>query len=392
MKSFFLFLIISLFLFATFTFAEPNFTSTSRGNLNLDESLSSNVEVKYHRPQQILVLHVKPTRSYFLNDTESWLRLFHYYITTRLEFPDMPFNYVVDSSGNIYETIEGSQGRAAYIEGEEGTVVVAYFSESLNFSPSAQRGLRTLIENYSYKFGIPKERVKLADFIISQESSLPSYKLSEGFFQEEFLAMVEDFEYSESPNLRLSAEVRDLDYEDSVNLGERLKVSFLLKNTDTFSWYLDEGLVFLSTVDDQDSEFAINQEWESFSKPLTLESQTVLPGDEIEVSFELETMSVLPGQYSERFKFVVLPDLDVVGSEFEIEFEIQKGDRKIVQIRPTNTGALTVYDCPSHSCEMVAGAISGQRYVVLDEENSWYKISVDGVEGWVTIHYATVVD
>ena len=388
-----IFLLIILFLFsASLVVAETNFSFTSRKNLNLDESLTPDIEINYHRPQQILVFHIKPSHSYLLNDTTTWMRLFHYYITTRLEFPDMPFNYLIDRSGNIYEAIEGSEGRTSYIQGEEGSVVVAYLSESADFSPSVRRGFKSLIESYSYRFGISKDRVRSVDFVVSSDSELPFYKESESIFEQSFLSMIDGFEYSDTMNLRLSGEIVDVEYDESIQSGERLGVSLILKNTDSFSWYLDEGMVFLSTVDGEESPFAINQDWDSFSKPLSLESQTVLPEGEVEVSFELGTETILPGNYEVEFRFVVLPDADVAGSQFEVSFEIEKGDRKIVQIRPTNTGALTVYGCPAYTCEMVAGAISGERYVVLDEQDVWYKISVDGVEGWVTIHYATPVD
>gem|GEM_PF-2641885 len=392
MKKNILFLII-LFLFSTsLVLADMEFPFNRRESLQFDESLSSNIESTFHQPQQILVFHVQPSHSYLLNDVPTWMRLFHYYIVTRYEYPDMPFNYVIDSSGNIYEAIEDSQGRAAYIEGERGSVIVAYFSETPTFSPSAQRGFKELIEGYSYKFAIRKDRVKPASLIISEESNLPSYELSEGIFEESFLAMIEDFEYSETMNLRFSGQILDVEHRESVEIGERVEVSFILKNTDNFSWYIDESFVFLSTIDGEESPFAINQVWDSFSKPFALEPQTVLPGEEMELSFTLETEAILPGNYEAGFKFVMLPDIDIAGTEFTVNFEIDKGDYKIVQIRPTNTGALTVYSCPAYTCEMVAGAISGQRYVVLDEEDAWYKIGVDGVEGWVTIHYATLVD
>ena len=386
-------LLIILFLFSTsLVLAEVNFSFTNRRNLQFDESLSSNIEANYHRPQQILVFHIEPTHNYLLNDTPTWMRLFHYYIVTRYEYPDMPFNYVIDSSGNIYEAIEDSEGRASYIEGEQGSVTVAYLSETSTFSPSAQRGFRELIEGYSYKYAIRKDRVKPVELIISENSSLPSYESSEGVFQESFLSMIEDFEYSETMNLRFSGEVKDIQHQKNIESGERLEISFILKNTDNFSWYIDEGFVFLSTIDGEESPFAINQVWDSFSKPFALESQTVFPGEEMELSFELETESILPGNYELGFKFVMLPDIDILGSEFIVNFEIDRGERKVVQIRRTNTGELTVYSCPSYTCTLVAGAISGEKYLVLDEEESWYKISVDGVEGWVTMHYATPVD
>jgi len=392
MKKNFLIVIISFFLFTSLVLAESDFSFISRENIRLDESLTSVSSVNYQRPQQIFVSHIKPAHGYLLNDTANWMRLFHYYITTRLELPDMPFNYVIDSSGDIYEVIEDAEGRVSYMDIDEGAVMIGYLSESSDLTPSAQRAFKSLIETYSYKFGISKSQVQPVDFVISQDSSLPSYERSESFFKENFLSMIEKFEYSQESNLRFSGEIIDLNYEKTVESGDELEISFILKNTDAFSWYIDEGFVFLSTADGQESPFAINQVWDSFSKPLALEEQILLPGDEIEVSFKIGTEGVLPDKHEASFKFVMLPEIDVEGTEFTVEFEIDKGDCKVVQIRPTNTGALTVYGCPSYTCEMVAGANSGERYLVVDEEDAWYKISIEGVEGWVTIHYATPVD
>ncbi len=392
MKKTLLFLTILFLLFSSFSFAENGFLSLERKNLKFDESLTSSSEINYQRPRQIFVAHIKPGNNYLLNDTAGWMRLLHYYITTRLEFPDMPFNYIIDSSGNIYEALEDAEGRKAHMDVEDGTVMVGYLSESPDFSPSAQRGFKDLIENYSYKFGIPRRRVLPVEFIISEDSLLPSHQPAEGGFRISFLDMTDKFEYSSESNLRFSGEVKNLNYERVVQAGEKLEVSLTLKNTDSFSWHIDEGFIFLATSDGEESPFAINQVWESFSRPLSLKGQMVLPDGEVELSFELDTEGVLPDEYELEFKFVTLPDIDVKGSKFSVNFEVEKGNRKVVQIRPTNTGALTVYSCPDHSCEMVAGAISGERYLVLEEENSWFKINVDGVEGWVIMHYATPVD
>lgn len=393
MKKKILFLIIFAFLFSTFVFGEEGFRSVKREDLKLDEALSVESSVNYSRPQKILVAQVGPSHEYLLNDTKTWLRLFHYYNATRLNLPDIPFNYIVDRSGNIYEGLENAEGRAPYIDSEDGVVLIAYFSNSADITLPAQKAFQNLIENYSYKFGIEKIRVEPIDvFLENDDSVLLSQKASEGLFRVMFLEMIQKFEYSKESNLRFSGKVEDLKHEESVTSGEELKVEFVLKNTDSFPWYIDEGFLFLSTGDGEESPFAINQVWESFSKPLSLEPQVVLPGGEVEITFELDTEGVLPGKYESSFKFVMLPDINVVGSELEIDFEVEKGDRKVVQIRPTGTGALTVYSCPEYTCEMVAAAVSGERYLVIEEKERWYKISVDGVEGWVTIHYATPVD
>ncbi len=393
MKKKILFFIIFTFLFATFAFGEDSFRIIKREDLKLDESLNVESSINYSRPQKILVAQVKPPHEYLLNDTKTWIRLFHYYNATRLDLPDIPFNYIIDRSGNIYEGLENAEGRAPYIDSEDGVVLIAYFSNSADITLPAQKAFQNLIENYSYKFGIEKTKVEPIEiFLENEDSTLLSHRGSEGLFRVVFLEMIQKFEYSKESNLRFSGKVEDLKYEESVMSGEELKVEFVLKNTDSFPWYIDEGFLFLSTADGEESPFAINQVWDSFSKPLSLEPQVVLPGGEVEIAFKLGTEGVLPDKYESSFKFVMIPDIDVVGSEFEINFEVEKGDRKVVQIRATGTGALTVYKCPEYTCEMVAAAVSGERYLVLEEKERWYKISVDGVEGWVTIHYATPVD
>jgi hypothetical protein len=391
------FLIILLISFTGVLFSRDNFVVVSRNNLGLDDSLTNKEFVKYSRPQKILITRLNPAHEYLLNDTKAWIRLLHYYGTTRMGLPDIPFNYVVDRSGNIYEGLENAEGRVPYLENEDGAILLGYFSSSADLTMPAQEAFKNLVENYSYKFGIPKTKVEAVDVFLSQgnEENAPrflEYKSSEGLFQVNILEMAQKFKYSKESNLLFSGKVENLEYKKDVNSGDNLKVNFSLKNNDSFPWYVDEGLIFLSTADRKDSPFAINKVWDSFTRPLSLTSQVILPGSSVDLAFELSTDAVLPGKYEEKFKFVTLYNTDVKGTEFEVNFDINRGEKKVVQIRPTGTGALTVYGCPEYTCEMVAAAISGEKYLVLEEKGNWYKISVDGVEGYVTIHYATLVD
>ena len=386
MKKVFLFVTITFFLYASLSFVEANLSFVSRTNLKLDESLSATQEEVSHRPQKFFVTHIEPSNRSLYGDTRDWIRLFHYYTSTRLETPEIPFNYIIDTSGNIFET---SKNSTSYVE--PGAVLVGYVSESEDVTHLAQKSFQNLIEDYSYRFGIEGDRLDVVEILFS-EGSLPVYEKTSSDFKHSFLKKAKDFEYSEESNLRFSGSIEDLNYDESVEIGEELNVSFSLKNSDTFPWYVDEGYVFLTTADGEESGFAINQVWDSFSKPFALESQVVYPGEEVELSFELGTDGILPGEYEADFKFVMLPEIEVEGTEFSVNFEIIKGESKIVEIGRTNTGALSVYSCPEYTCEMVAGAVSGERYIVLEEQERWYKIIVDGVEGWVTVHYATEVD
>ncbi len=393
MKKQILFLTILTFLFASVSFARDDISFFTRTDLNIDESLNRSTEFKYQKPQEVYIAHIRVPQEHLYNDTSSWLRFFHYYSTTRLNLPDIPFNYIIDSSGLIYETLQEAESRKPYLDSNDGVVLIGYFSNDIRFTPSAQESLKKLIEKYSFRFGINMDNIKTVKLLLPQEdSNMLRYEDSETLFRLSVFSIIKDFEYSQESNLQFSGKIKELEHEEKVDSGEKFEVKLTLENRDSFPWYVDEDMVFLSVVGEEESPFAVNQVWDSFTKVLALEHQVILPNETVEVIFEMDTEGVLPGKYEEEFYFSVLSGNDILGTEFKVTFEIERGNRQIVEIRPTGTGGLTVYGCPNHTCEMVAGAISGEKYLVLEQEDRWYKIYVDGVEGWVIMNYATLVD
>lgn len=396
MKSKLVFFLIFCLFFTTFALAEVGDITIKRKKLNFDEDLTPDTEMKYSRPKQILVAHIIPEHENILKDFKSWLQFFHYYSMTRLRLPDIPFNYIIDEQGNIYEGLENTENRSAFLDAGDGIVLIAYISSDLSMSERAKDSFKNLIEKYSYKFAIQQEDVDVVEVFLKESdensASLLSYKPTDNLFKNEFLNLVKRFKFYDEPNIRFSGSVEDLAYPNSVKSGDSLSVKFSLKNKDSFPWFVDSNEIFLSTVDGEESIFAANQLWDSFSKPFALKKQIILPDEFINLTLKLDTEGIVPGEYEADFKFVMLPDIDVKGSDFKVKFRIDKGNRKVVQIRRTGTGALTVYECPAYNCAMVAAAKSGEKYLVVDEQELWYKVIVEGVEGWVTIHYADLVD
>jgi hypothetical protein len=381
------------YLFSAFVFSY--FDINTREDVGLDDSISENIDRNHRKPEKILVAQIGAPNMYLANNTESWIRLLHYYTITRLGFADIPFSYIIDRNGQIYEVMDITKGMIPYMDTGEGVILIAYFSESSDISLSAQKALQGLIQDYSYKYGIPKSKVSAVELEVikgdERSPTLFSYSPSTSLFSKHFGSITEDLRYFNRPNISYTATITDLNYEKEVKRGNKLKVSFKLKNTDDFVWYLDEGLVFLSTLDSRESQFFVNQIWDSSSKPFSLESQVVVPGEEIELFFDLNTNFVLPGKYEEEFEFIMLPDNIVDGSQFSVEFEVSKGDTQIVEINMTGARAITVFECRQFTCPMVAIAPSGNRYVVLEEKDNWYLIHVDGVEGWVSHHYVDLI-
>ncbi|OGG13265.1 hypothetical protein A3D77_05375 [Candidatus Gottesmanbacteria bacterium RIFCSPHIGHO2_02_FULL_39_11] len=59
-----------------------------------------------------------------------------------------------------------------------------------------------------------------------------------------------------------------------------------------------------------------------------------------------------------------------------------------VTIKDTPTGFLRVRSGPSLSASETAQVKPGEKYPYLDESDGWYKITIDGGEGWIAARYA----
>lgn len=344
-------------------------------------------------PEKFLVSQITTDNTSLVYDTEAWLNLLNYYSITRLGFSEIPFNYIIDREGNIYEGVGTSH--KSYVDSSEGVVLVGYFSNSLDLTPGAKKSLRSLIEDYSYKYGISRHNVLFVDLGLVKnaeaESSMFSFTPSSSILRESFDEIIKNFRYSNEINLEFSGSISSLNYRRSVNVGDLLRVKVSLENKDDFAWYIDEGFLFLSTIDSVESKFAINQVWDSFSKPLSVKPQVVYIGDELETVFHLQTSYILPGKYTESFEFVIINNKAVKNSRFVLNFEVSRGDAKIIEIQRTGAGRLAVYECPQFTCTIMGSVFSGEQHVVLEKAGDWYKIHFDGVEGWVTAHHVNEI-
>ncbi len=391
--------IIILIIFSFFTIsvlARENLNIILREDINIDEYITQTIPDRSKNIEKILVAQIIPENKILANDTANWISIFHYYSITRLGFPDIPFNYIVDREGNIYEGMNPSEGIVPFVDTDKGLILIGYLSETSDITNSAQNSIGGLIEYYSFNYGISRQNVLAVDLgilhAIDGSPSFLTYEPCTTRFSERFTDTIKDLKYSEESNLEFSGSILELEYERNIYIGDMIEVKFKLKNEDYLPWHIEEGSLFLSTLKNKESIFAVNQVWESFSKPFSLEEQTIKPGEEIELDFVLNAKHVLPGKYVEEFEFVMIPKGSLKGTEFKLEFEVKKGNREIVEIQRTGTGELTVYSCPGHDCDQVAGVKMGSKHVVLETKDNWHKIHVDGVEGWVISNFAKIID
>ncbi len=378
---FFLFIIIFSFLLLTSSLIEL-------WSVSAEED-----EIIFRRPQKILLVQLNTENPYITSDIETWMNLFEYYSATRLGLREVPFANIVDRQGQVVEGIDDPEGTAQYMENQEGVVLVGYLSQSSDITLAAQKSLKEIFQGHSRIYGISKEQVQVVDLSLRTFEDEPPFfehSLRDDILTQNLSAFVDEVDFSEDPQMELVGEITDLQYSGRVNVGNTLEVNLSLKNNDDFTWYIDDGMMYLSTADSEDSSFAINEDWKSFSIPLVVQSQIIPSGEELDVSFNLGAEFMPPGNYSESFNFILLPDNDVDGTEFNVDFQVVGNGEEVVEVR--RSGGLTVFDCPSHTCEDVGTVEDRSRHLVLDEENRWYKINVRGIEGWIAGNYVSRVN
>src|SRR5690606_21438977 len=108
-------------------------------------------------------------------------------------------------------------------------------------------------------------------------------------------------------------------------LGEKMTVTVEFVNKNDFAWFTDRDYIYISTQNGENSTFAVNGVWDSFSKPVSVSDKTVLPGETVKVSYDMQAL-LMPGSYSQKFNIVKLPNKVFGESDFEVSFTKDKGD------------------------------------------------------------------
>lgn len=97
---------------------------------------------------------------------------------------------------------------------------------------------------------------------------------------------------------------------------------------------------------------------------------------------------VLMGEVSESFVLQKFDKKPFEGSEFEVKFNVVKGDNTLVQVSSPQFGFVNIRACRWSSCEIIDSPKDGTVFILLGEEEGWYKIQyAPGVEGWAMLRY-----
>jgi len=361
----------------------------SRDNLQMDDALSEEQSF-YTQPQKIYITQVRSTDSELKNNTKSWIRSIYYYSITRLKLNDIPFNYLVDSSGNVYEGTKGGPGVNPGLEAGDNVVLIGILDSSSTITPRTQTSIVELVETLSYKYGIKEGSWDFVDLKIAKSENERSYLKATPLKSSIFETMAQimgTVRWNTQEHLEYKASIVNVEYPKELVIGKMLNVKVTIKNENDFTWFGDTNYIYVTTDDSSESPYAINSVWESFSKPTHIQDKFVKPGGEVEIQFNMAGKS-RPGEYSEKFALTKDTSSVFEGSEFEVTFNLVAGDNKLVEVVSPEYGFVNIRECRWYSCEKIEVANEGDVFIMSKEEEGWYEILFnEGTKGWVYQKY-----
>jgi hypothetical protein len=377
--------ILVIFFFPLSVFA---FTYYSTESLNFDTSLSEKEEIIYTNPTQIYITQVTTNADQLRRDPEKWVKTLYYYSITRYHLLDIPYTYLLDENGIIYQGLEGGVGENPLLKDVDGAVVIGYLSNNPVLTNRASESLEEMVEEISSDWGI--SQLSVVKLYINQEEgkiSTITAQTTSGDFATSVTEIFQDWQGYENENLEYKARIEEIDYDQEVEIGERLNVKLKIVNVNDFIWFTDRDPIYVSVKGGEESDFAINQEWDSFSKPVSISDTNILPGESVEVEFNLEARVSL-GEVAESFEILKFEDRPFENSSFDVKFNIVKGDKQLVEIASPKYSFANIRECRWFSCEVLDSADNGEIFIFIEEEAGWSKIQF-GVDqyGWVTSRY-----
>lgn len=364
------------------------FSYYSTENQDFDTTLTEGIGTIYVNPSKIYITQVTTSSSSLLRDPAKWVQSLYYYSITRLHFSDLPYTYLLDENGIIYQGNKGGVGANPQLKEVEGAITIGYLSNNSVLTNRAKESLVKMVEELSYSWGITSlKTVKM--YINQEEGSLSTISIMEttGEFSSSVKSALQDWKGYEQENQSYVLKIEEIEYEKEIEIGERLPVKVKVRNLNDFIWFTDKDPIYISVKGKEESSYAINQEWLSFSKPTSVSDINVLPGESVEFEFALEARISL-GEAAEEFEILKFENHPFKGSEFEVKFEITRGEKRLVQVASPKYDFVNIRECRWYSCEVVDSADNGAVFVLEEEEAGWSKVMYGlGLYGWVNSAY-----
>lgn len=360
------------------------FSFYSTSTQKFDTSLLEETAVNYTNPEKIYVSQVSTTTATLTRNPAQWVKSLYYYCITRLYLPDLPYAYLLDENGIIYQGKSGYIGSNSGIVDGDGVILIGYLSNNPVLTTRAESSLYEIVEKLSSEWGISEvSTVRLK--INKTEGSISSLtaEISSGELSESVKEALKNWSGHEKDSLAYKAEILNLEYPKEVEIGNRVKVKLSVKNMNDFVWFTNTDPIYVSVADGEDSEFAINKDWASFTKPVSITDKSILPGESIDLEFEMEA-KIMIGEAKESFVVLKNEDKPFEDSGFDVKLNVTKGNNTLVEVASSEYGFANIRECKWFSCEILDTVDNGAVFILLEEADGWSKIKYGTeTEGWV---------
>ncbi len=353
-----------------------------------DATIADQTQTKYVTPTTIYISQITTTSPELQKNPSLWVKTLYYYSITRLHFADLPYNYLVDTNGAIYEGRSGGIGANPELRDAQGSILIGYLSNDSILTNRASTSLRSLVDSIASTWGIAN--LSVVKLTISQQEGQLSKLVPEeltGEFKQSVLDTFSGWTGYTTEKLTYKAKIEEVTYNKEVTIGSKLHVTVKVKNLNDFTWLTDKNPIYISAKDVKQSRFAINGVWDSFTKPTHISDKAIKSGETATFEFDLSAQ-IAPGETFEKFVVQKFDAQPFAETEFEVKFNIVKGDKTLVQVSSSEYGFANIRECQWYSCKIIDTVDNGVVYILLAEENGWMKIQyTENTVGWVFSRY-----
>lgn len=372
----------------------------SRADWGADESLVINPIDSFSQPTRFVYVDLVPDQEYA--NSESYVKELYYFLTFKMGLGDIPFHYLQDGEGNIYEGNSSGFDAILPIKGfEKGDVVIGYIGDSakdLN-SDNFKKGMEEIVGKV--KLAPKNLTVENADLKIDLENQNSSLEFTVAAKDDVFATAINSAKGSLNditvPEKKYALEFVGVQYNKDPEANSTIEVDLELKNTGEDNFYLGgDSELYIATNDPFDSKglFYINGDWANESRIALMnnEHSVLRKGDRELFKFNIK-VPLASGEQKESFIVVDKKGDKFDTSKFDVAFVLKLGDLKVLEIKETETGFLRVRESASGFSKEVAKVLSGERYEYLQRsETGWYEIKYSGdKKGWVSSQYVNVI-
>ena len=187
-------------------------------------------------------------------------------------------------------------------------------------------------------------------------------------------------------DIKISVDLVETFYNNKPAPGELNKVTVKFKNTGIYPILksdLSKIIVVTGGEKEHSSSMFVNEKWYSKSRAGAIAEDRIGSGEFGTVVFDTLT-NVESVEQSEKF-FLATPDgTKITNTDFEIKWNVADTKQKLVEIKETGYGFVSLRETPKSSGRALGFVNTGTKQLVLEESSGWIKIKYEGSkQGWI---------